>query len=92
MTRHGFLALDQLADDMGAQMIVHGHHHTTFRGQLMNGLHVCGLGKAEPFRIKVPKKVVCPGPIRDSDGTRATEQSGEIVGHSTQVNARYASL
>ena len=92
MTKHGFMALDQLADDMGAQMIVHGHHHTTFRGQLMNGLHVCGLAKAEPFRIKLPRKEICPGATRDSDDTRATDHSGEMAGHSTRGYAHYASL
>ncbi|ANT63051.1 hypothetical protein AYJ57_21495 (plasmid) [Salipiger sp. CCB-MM3] len=92
MTKFGFMALDQLADDMGAKMIVHGHHHTASRGRLMNGLHVCGLAKAEPFRFRLPRQQVCPGASRDGADTRATEQSGGLVGLSARGNAHHASL
>jgi predicted phosphodiesterase len=47
----GFIALDQLADDMNVKVILHGHHHTGYHSTLMNGIHVKGLGKREPFRI-----------------------------------------
>ncbi|WP_198014511.1 metallophosphoesterase family protein [Salipiger mucosus] len=50
---HGFLALDQLADDMGAKVIFHGHHHISYADELMNGIQVRGLGLAEPVRVYV---------------------------------------
>ena len=53
MSPFGFMALDHLADDMGAKVIFHGHHHTSYEGELMNGVHVRGLGMAEPVRIHI---------------------------------------
>lgn len=44
---HGFEALDDLAEAMGAQMIVHGHHHETYTAMLRNGIKVLGVGLAQ---------------------------------------------
>ena len=44
--RHGFAALDQLAEDLGARLIVHGHHHESYSDRI-NGIHVIGLAEAE---------------------------------------------
>ncbi len=48
----GFLALDQLADDMNVKLIFHGHHHTSYEATLMNGIRVRGVGKREVVRIE----------------------------------------
>ncbi len=47
--RHGFCAIDDLADACGARLIVHGHHHESYRDRLANGIDVRGLGLAEPW-------------------------------------------
>lgn len=44
---HGFEALDELAQAMGARMIVHGHHHETYQAALACGITVQGVGLAE---------------------------------------------
>lgn len=47
--RHGFADVDALAQDCGVQLIVHGHHHQSYEATLPNGIHVRGLGLAEPY-------------------------------------------
>jgi predicted phosphodiesterase len=42
----GFAALDGLARAMGARLIVHGHHHVTYRAMAQDGLSVLGVGSA----------------------------------------------
>jgi predicted phosphodiesterase len=44
--RFGFGVLDELARQMGARMIVHGHHHTDYRETLPDGIQVIGVGLA----------------------------------------------
>lgn len=44
---HGFLVLDELAEAMGAPLVVHGHHHEACRGRLASGIEVQGVGLAE---------------------------------------------
>lgn len=50
--RHGFGVLDDLARDIGAQLVVHGHHHAPYDGQTRDGIRVQGLGKAEVLLIR----------------------------------------
>ena len=50
--RHGFAAIDELADAGGARLIVHGHHHQSYAAQLDNGIQVRGLGVAEVWVLK----------------------------------------
>ncbi len=49
--RHGFAALDRLAEAGGARLIVHGHHHESYTATLPSGLCVRGLGVAEPWPL-----------------------------------------
>jgi predicted phosphodiesterase len=42
----GFAELDRLARAMGAGLIVHGHHHVTYRAVAPDGLCVNGIGAA----------------------------------------------
>ena len=45
--RHGFAAIDRLAEAGGARLIVHGHHHVSYRATLAGGIAVRGLGLAD---------------------------------------------
>jgi len=47
--RYGFTDIDALAEDCGARLIVHGHHHQSYEATLPNGIRVRGLGLAEPW-------------------------------------------
>lgn len=47
---HGFAFINELAEAMGARLIVHGHHHAAYEDQLENGVLVRGLGLAEVWR------------------------------------------
>ncbi len=49
---HGFGALDDLARDLGARLVVHGHHHVSYSGMTRDGIAVRGLGKAEPWLLE----------------------------------------
>jgi predicted phosphodiesterase len=51
--RHGFAAIDRLAEAGAAQLIVHGHHHESYTTRLANGIEVRGLAVAEPWVLKV---------------------------------------
>lgn len=44
--RYGHAEVDDLAEVLGAKVIVHGHHHQDYRAQLPNGVKVVGLAKA----------------------------------------------
>lgn len=46
----GVKAIDELAEAMGARMIVHGHHHHDYDASLPSGIQVHGVGKAEIWR------------------------------------------
>ncbi|UNC16562.1 metallophosphoesterase (plasmid) [Acidiphilium multivorum] len=50
--RHGFAAIDELAREMGAGLVVHGHHHHSYVGQTADGIPVRGLDIAEPWLWK----------------------------------------
>ncbi len=47
----GFSAIDALARDIGANWIVHGHHHQSYEDATPDGVRVRGLGLAEPWRF-----------------------------------------
>lgn len=42
--RSGFAVIDQLAEAMGAQLIVHGQHHHDYTAVLPSGIRVIGVG------------------------------------------------
>jgi predicted phosphodiesterase len=42
--RHGFVAIDELAQAMGVSRIFHGHHHQTYQDQIAGGIRVYGVG------------------------------------------------
>lgn len=50
--RHGFDVIDDLAEHMGAKLIVHGHHHESYEGQTNYGCTVRGLAMREPWLFK----------------------------------------
>ena len=50
--QHGFGALDDLARDVGARLVVHGHHHRGYTGWTRDGIPVRGLGLAECWRME----------------------------------------
>jgi hypothetical protein len=47
--RHGFAAIDRLAELGAARLIVHGHHHEAYAATLPNGISVRGLAAAEAW-------------------------------------------
>ncbi|UMA63578.1 metallophosphoesterase [Roseivivax marinus] len=49
---NGFKFIDKLADAMGVELIVHGHHHTSYNARLDSGVKVKGLGLAEAWRLE----------------------------------------
>ena len=49
--RHGFSLLDDLAEQIGARWLVHGHHHVSYESLLPNGVRVKGLGIAELWEV-----------------------------------------
>jgi predicted phosphodiesterase len=49
--RHGFAVIDELAEMVGARLIVHGHHHESYMAKLPGGIQVCGLGAAETWAL-----------------------------------------
>ncbi len=51
--RHGFAAIDRLAEVAGARLIVHGHHHESYAVKLDNGIDVRGLAVAETFILEM---------------------------------------
>ena len=59
--RHGFKVLDELAEAMGARMIVHGHHHEDYQSELASGIRVIGVGLAgvtsDAGQVIVPGRV-----------------------------------
>lgn len=41
--KHGYAVIDELAIDIGAKHIFHGHHHIYYRDQLRTGINVTGV-------------------------------------------------
>lgn len=51
--KYGFQGLDHLASNMGAKVILHGHHHVGYEKDLPNGIRVRGVGLREAVRIRM---------------------------------------
>ncbi len=51
--RHGFAAIDRLADVGAAHLIVHGHHHESYAAKLAGGIDVRGLAVAEVWVLEI---------------------------------------
>ena len=51
--RHGFAAIDRLAEVAAARLIVHGHHHESYGAQLASGIDVRGLAVAETWVLEM---------------------------------------
>jgi hypothetical protein len=49
--RHGFAAIDRLAEAGAARLVVHGHHHESYAAKLANAIDVRGLAVAEPWLL-----------------------------------------
>lgn len=51
--RHGFLGIDEAAKACGARLVIHGHHHENYEGEIPgSGIRVRGLGGATVFRLQ----------------------------------------
>ncbi|WP_156955750.1 metallophosphoesterase family protein [Solidesulfovibrio alcoholivorans] len=51
--RHGFREIGNLAREIGARLLVHGHHHEGARESKIEGeIRVIGLGLRETFLMK----------------------------------------
>ena len=50
--RHDLVGIDLAAIACRARLVVHGHHHESVEGVLLNGARVCGLAKAEVLRLR----------------------------------------
>ena len=71
---HGFDAIDRLARDIGAGLIVHGHHHRAYGDEMDGGLRVRGLGLAEPWLLPGRDHIAAVGAPRTGDA--AAERDG----------------
>jgi predicted phosphodiesterase len=60
--RHGFRVIDELAETVGARLIVHGHHHESYGATLPRGTEVRGLGVAEIWTLVMEPRL--PGSSR----------------------------
>ena len=45
--KFGYRQIDKLAECMGVELIVHGHHHEAYESVLPNGIKVVGMGQAD---------------------------------------------
>jgi len=45
--RHGFIAIDQLAESMGVRKVFHGHLHEHYRAKINKGIDVFGVANAK---------------------------------------------
>jgi predicted phosphodiesterase len=51
--RHGFAAIDRLAEVAAARLIVHGHHHESYGARLASGIDVRGLAVADTWVLEM---------------------------------------
>jgi predicted phosphodiesterase len=56
----GFPVIDELAERIGAKMIVHGHHHRAYEATLPNGIAVVGVAKAGMYRMPALENAFSP--------------------------------
>ena len=74
----GNAALDALARAMGASLIVHGHHHVTYRAIAPDGLRAMGVAAA--WGVNIAGRALWPG--------EAPRQLGQLIaGWSLEVDA-----
>jgi predicted phosphodiesterase len=59
--RHGFYDIDRLAEDCGARLIVHGHHHQSYEAILPGAITVKGLGLSEVWALPDGMRHTTPG-------------------------------
>lgn len=52
MGERGFGGLDDMAADLGAGLLVHGHHHHSYIGRTRDGILVRGLGRREAWMLR----------------------------------------
>jgi predicted phosphodiesterase len=45
--RHGFIAIDKLAEEMGVKKVFHGHLHEHYSARIRKGIQVFGVGNAK---------------------------------------------
>lgn len=50
--KYGFSEIDELAELMGAQLIIHGHHHERYSAVTCSGIKVIGLDKQDCFFVE----------------------------------------
>jgi predicted phosphodiesterase len=53
--RYGFKEIDLLAEAVGARLVVHGHHHEPYAGELSGGIEVIGMGLADVLKIDLAR-------------------------------------
>jgi len=58
--QHGFMAIDQLAEQMGVRMIVHGHHHKAYEDTSSSGISVVGVQKAGMYQYPALGRTFAP--------------------------------
>ena len=51
--RHGFAAIDRLAEVTATRLVVHGHHHESYAANLPGGVDVRGLTMAESWVLEL---------------------------------------
>ncbi|ETX13534.1 hypothetical protein OCH239_09655 [Roseivivax halodurans JCM 10272] len=51
--QYGFEFINRLAADMGAQLVVHGHHHRTYSDVTKDGISIQGVGLAHVWRLEI---------------------------------------
>jgi predicted phosphodiesterase len=50
--RHGFIAIDQLAEAMGVRKVYHGHLHEHYSAKIRNGIQVVGVRNAKVVNLQ----------------------------------------
>lgn len=56
--RYGFKEIDFLAEMLGVNAVIHGHHHESRVGRLPSGIEVVGLDKAEVLNVPTDELLV----------------------------------
>jgi len=57
----GFQVIDEVAREIGARLVVHGHHHVAYEDELDDGIRVRGLARAEPWRLGSHDEIAAVG-------------------------------
>ncbi|WP_152486002.1 metallophosphoesterase family protein [Methylohalobius crimeensis] len=70
--RHGFLAIDELAREMGVKKIFHRHHHQDYNAKIDGGIEVRGVGLANVVDLDGRQMVETIQDKRQSSKNRMT--------------------